>query len=193
MARETDRMSLDRFELAKQEYIKLKDEQTKRIGFRDNLLYVNLVLISGIMSFVLGGDFGNPLRLHGLFVAGWVSLVLGWTYLVNDEKISAIGRYIRETLPEALDPDKTGLLFGWEVAHRSDKRRPLRKLQQLVVDILSFPGIGLASLALFVVWIPHLGCLSALAALVQAALLLILVWEIWVYADLASSQSVSRS
>lgn len=24
-----------------------------------------------------------------------VSVILGWTYLVNDEKISAIGRYVR--------------------------------------------------------------------------------------------------
>jgi hypothetical protein len=39
-------MSPDNFEMAKQEYIKLKNEQTKRIGFRDNLLYVNRLLIS---------------------------------------------------------------------------------------------------------------------------------------------------
>jgi hypothetical protein len=98
-------MPINRFELAKQEYIKLKDEQTKRIGFRDNLLYVNLVLIAGIMSFAFAGEHpDNQWRLRGLLIAAWVALVLGWTYVVNDEKISAIGRYIRDTLATSLDP-----------------------------------------------------------------------------------------
>jgi hypothetical protein len=34
-----------------QEYIKIKDEQTKRIGFRDNILYVTLGLIGLVVSF----------------------------------------------------------------------------------------------------------------------------------------------
>jgi hypothetical protein len=36
-----------------QEYIKIKDEQTKRIGFRDNILYVTLGLIGLVVSFSL--------------------------------------------------------------------------------------------------------------------------------------------
>src|SRR5579859_8083581 len=99
-------MSPDDFEMAKQEYIKLKDEQTKRIGFRDNLLYVNLLLISGAFSFVFAGEHGaDQWKVRGLLLVGWVPLVLGWTYLINDEKISAIGRHIRITLRARIDPN----------------------------------------------------------------------------------------
>jgi hypothetical protein len=88
-------MSVDLFELNKQEYIKLKDEQTKRIGFRDNLLYTNLLLLRGIVYFVFASDRVPEWQPYGLLLGGWVALVLGWTYVVNDQKISAIGGYIR--------------------------------------------------------------------------------------------------
>jgi hypothetical protein len=182
-------MSLDRFELAKQEYIKLKDEQTKRIGFRDNLLYVNLVLIAGIMSFAFAGEHGdNRWRFHGLLIAGWVALVLGWTYLVNDEKISAIGRYIRHTLARDLDPTTPESLFGWEGAHRSDVRRMHRKVEQLVIDELSFPGIGLGSVILFLALPSYPGHWALLSAVVEALLLVVLGVEMFLYADLASGR-----
>ena len=84
------------FELYLQEYRKLKEEQAQRIGFRDNLLYVTLALFGTVLAFALG-DKANP---YALLVLPWVSLVLGWTYLVNDQKISAIGQYIRYTLVE---------------------------------------------------------------------------------------------
>ncbi|WP_019502890.1 hypothetical protein [Pseudanabaena sp. PCC 6802] len=63
-----------------QEYDKLKHEQVQRIGFRDNLLYVTLALFGTVLVFALG-DKGNP---YALLVLPWVSLVLGWTYVVND-------------------------------------------------------------------------------------------------------------
>src|SRR5216683_460240 len=124
-------MSVDLFELNKQEYIKLKDEQTKRIGFRDNLLYVNLLLLSGIVSFVFLSDrVSLSWQPYGLLLGGWVALVLGWTYVVNDEKISAIGKYIRSDLAKRLTNGQEELIFGWEVAHRSDPRRLWRKIEQ---------------------------------------------------------------
>ena len=79
------------FEIYLQEYSKLKDEQAQRIGFRDNLLYVTLALFGTVLAFALG-EKANP---YALLVLPWVSLVLGWTYVVNDQKISALGRYIR--------------------------------------------------------------------------------------------------
>ncbi|MGA7934965.1 MAG: hypothetical protein WCA35_15570 [Kovacikia sp.] len=77
-----------------QEYGKLKDEQAQRIGFRDNLLYVTLALFGTVLALAMG-DKENP---DALRVLPWVSLVLGWMCVVNDEKIAAIGRYIRYTL-----------------------------------------------------------------------------------------------
>jgi hypothetical protein len=179
-------MSFDRFDLAKQEYIKLKDEQIKRIGFRDNLLYVNLALIAGVMSFVFSGEHGDSRwRFHGLLIVGWIALVLGWTYVVNDEKISAIGRYIREKLAPSLDPAPLNTLFGWEVAHRSDESRTRRKIEQLVIDELSFPGIGLGAVVLFLVLPSHPGGLAIVGALLEALLLVVLAIEVYVYADRA--------
>jgi hypothetical protein len=185
--REVGQMSVDRFELAKTEYIKLKDEQTKRIGFRDNLLYVNLVLIAGIMSFAFtGARDENQWRLHGLLIVGWTTLILGWTYVVNDEKISAIGRYIRESLTPELDlkPPETQL-FGWERAHRSDRRRRRRKIEQLVIDELSFPGLGLGAIFLFLTLPSHSGLVAQSFGLLEAVLLVILGIEVLIYADLA--------
>lgn len=75
-----------------QEYEKLKDEQTARIGFRDNLIYVALGVFGGLASFALT----DASHMYALLIVPWVCAVLGWTYLVNDEKISAIGAYIRK-------------------------------------------------------------------------------------------------
>lgn len=78
------------------EFDKLKSEQIARLGFRDNLIYVTIVAVSGILSFALT----NLANYDALLLVPWATLILGWTYLVNDEKISAIGRYIRLTLVE---------------------------------------------------------------------------------------------
>jgi hypothetical protein len=90
------------------EYDKLKVEQVQRIGFRDNLLYTTLGEFGAIVSFAVS----NPANSYALLVIPWVCLVLGWTYVINDEKISAIGRYIRLTLVE-----KVVVLFlkGWRI------------------------------------------------------------------------------
>ena len=76
------------------EYNCLKSEQAQRIGFRDNLLYVTLGVFGAVVSFAVS----DPAHYHALLVIPWVCLILGWTYVVNDEKISSIGRHIRYTL-----------------------------------------------------------------------------------------------
>ncbi|MFM7450354.1 MAG: hypothetical protein ACKO24_17370, partial [Leptolyngbyaceae cyanobacterium] len=114
-------------EIYLQEYGKLKDEQKARIGYRDNLLYLTLGLFGGVVTFSLG-EKGSP---YALLVLPWISLILGWAYLVNDEKITAIGRYIRYTLVEKIAVLSGGAdtesIFGWEIAHRIDLRRHRRK------------------------------------------------------------------
>ncbi len=126
-------------EIYLQEYDKLKNEQTERIGFRDNLIYVTLVVFGGILAFALGEQV-NP---YALLVLPWATLVLGWTYLVNDQKISAIGKYIRIKLVNKVnvltakagaDIEEIESIFGWEIEHRSDKRRKRRKIEQLIID-----------------------------------------------------------
>lgn len=180
------------FEVYLQEYGKLKDEQAKRIGFRDNLLYVTLGLFGGVLSFALGEKF-NP---YGLVVLPWVCLVLGWTYLVNDEKISAIGKYIHEQLVPKISQQMGNTnrediesIFAWELAHKIDKRRKQRKIQQLMIDEIAFVFSGIAALVAF--WFlttqPHWAI--QVLCLVELGLLIMLGVEIFVYADLAQGHS----
>ncbi|WP_346777045.1 hypothetical protein [Streptomyces sp. HNM0575] len=80
------------------EYERVKGEQQARIGFRDNLLYATLASMAAVVTAVLQRDGQAAL----LLLLPPVSVLLGWTYLVNDEKISAIGRYVREELSPRL-------------------------------------------------------------------------------------------
>lgn len=170
------------------EYDKLKAEQTQRIGFRDNLLYVTL----GLYGVVVPTAIANSANYYALLVIPWICLVLGWTYLVNDEKISAIGRYIRLTLVEQVKA-KTGYtdvdsLFGWELSHRSDERRGRRKVEQLVIDELTFVLSGLTALVTFFMLVPYPASGVYILGGAELIFLLALGWEIIIYADLAKGR-----
>lgn len=124
-------------EIATVEYTSLKSEQVSRIGFRDNLLYVTLIAIAGTLSIT------HSAQNHTfLLLVPAVSVILGWTYLMNDTMISAIGRYIRE---------HKALPMGWENDHPLDKRRNSRKVIQLFIDLFTFCGSGYVSLVAY--WI----------------------------------------
>ena len=176
-----------------QEYGKLKDEQAQRIGFRDNLLYVTLALFGTVLAFALG-DKANP---YALLVLPWVSLVLGWTYLVNDQKISAIGQYIRYTLVEKVSEltgqadkgvEEVESVFGWEIAHRSDRRRKRRKIEQLIIDEIAFVMSGFVALVAFWILVPQIHWLAQVLGWIEFVLLSILGVEIIIYADLAKGR-----
>lgn len=125
------------------EYAQLKEEQRARIGFRDNLLYVTLAAVTAVTA------IAAQTKLWQLILAlPVVCVVLGWTYLVNDEKISAIGRYTRIELASRLE-NATNVhdpLFGWESYHRSDARRISRKTTQAIVDLVAFLAGPIAAL-----------------------------------------------
>lgn len=178
-------------EIFLKEYDKLKSEQTQRIGFRDNLLYVTLGLFGTILSF----SISKPEYTSSLLLTPWLCLILGWTYLVNDEKISAIGKYIRLTLVEKVK-DKTGYqdltaLFGWEIAHRNDDRRKRRKIEQLIIDEITFVLSGLTALIAFWIMNPTATTLVLWISILEALLLMILGIEIILYADLVKGRSAS--
>ncbi|WP_329571734.1 hypothetical protein [Kitasatospora sp. NBC_01266] len=124
------------------EYDKMKDEQKARIGTRDKILYATFVaLFSVVVTTVQGRHTSLLLILPG------ATSVLGWTYLMNDQKISAIGRYIRTDLGPRLSAlaGAEHNLFGWEVAHRRDRHRTQRKIIQCAVDLSVFTAIPLAA------------------------------------------------
>lgn len=162
------------------EYEKLKDEQLQRISTRDNLVYATLASIGAV--------------LFGVYQVGAIDLVLllppgclalGWTYLVNDEKISAVGRYVRtELAPRLARCSEAGeSVFGWEAFHRSDRRRRGRKLIQLAVDILIFcvPGVVAVGVRLAASGVT---LLSGAIVAAEIAMILFLAQQIVVNADL---------
>jgi hypothetical protein len=145
------------------EYERLKDEQKSRIMFRDSLLYATLAS----MATVIGATINSPRYIGLPLLLPPVCLVLGWTYLVNDQKVSAIGRYIREELAPRLETLVGGdvVVFGWEVSHRTDRHRESRKLLQLTIDLVTFcvPPVG----AIVVFWLR--GGLTVALTVVSAA------------------------
>ncbi|MGV9280871.1 hypothetical protein [Streptomyces sp. NPDC003730] len=130
------------------EYESVKGEQRARIGFRDNLLYVTLAVVAAVIAAAAQSE-----RPSMLLALPPVCLVLGWTYLVNDQKISAIGLYVRDDL----GPRLAGLAahghgfatFGWEAYHRTETRRRSRKAIQTLIDLTAFCAVPLAALIVF--------------------------------------------
>ena len=172
------------------EYNSLKSEQAQRIGFRDNLLYVTLGVLGGIVSFSVSGT--TPAHSYALLVIPWVCLILGWTYVVNDEKISAIGRYIRHKLVDKIKVH-TGYadldtLFGWEIAHRNDKHRKRRKILQLIVDEITFVVSGIIALCAFWIQSSPVPTPLMLLASLELTCLMVLGVEIIIYADLGKGR-----
>lgn len=168
------------------EYERLKDEQKTRIGFRDNLIYATLGSMAGVIAATLTPKGSTGL----LLLLPPVCLVLGWTYLVNDEKVSAIGRYVRLTvaprlaaLAGAVDAEADAV-FGWEVAHRSDPDRLLRKYSQLVIDLGTFCLPALTALVVYWVAGPHRGDLMVVS-IAETVTIVALAAQMVRYADLA--------
>ncbi|ROR42380.1 hypothetical protein [Kitasatospora cineracea] len=128
------------------EYDRIKEEQKARIGFRDNLLYFTLAASTAVLAITV-----QTKRSQLLLVPPMICLVLGWTYLVNDEKISAIGRYIRDHLGPRLTElsDAPAPVFGWEAYHRSDVGRATRKRLQTAVDLFTYLVFPLANMIVF--------------------------------------------
>ncbi|MEU3945694.1 hypothetical protein [Streptomyces sp. NPDC029526] len=129
------------------EYEALKSEQKARIVARDHLMYATLAGLVSVLAVVLtaGAPPGTLLLLPP------VCLVLGWTYLANDLKISAAGRYLRRELAPRIaelagsPPDA---VLRWERAHRTEPGRTSTKILQLSVDLLMFVVPAAAAVAL---------------------------------------------
>ena len=115
---------------------------------------------------------------------------MGWTYVVNDEKISAIGAHIRYTLEARISALIGGSadnqhLFAWETTHRSDPHRKSRKYLQLFIDEVAFVFSGLTALVVFWLLSTQISTLATLLSAFEAILLIGLGIKIASYADLA--------
>jgi hypothetical protein len=158
----------------------LKDEQRDRIRARDTLVYSLIVAIAAVAGGTRLAGSAVPLILPP------VALALGWTYLVNDQKVSAIGRYLRTDLAPRLS-SLTGVdVLRWETAHRSDKRRRQRKTLQLAVDLTVF--VLPAAVAIGWYWAHGPSTVLLLVSLAETAAVLITAWQFIAYADLVTSE-----
>lgn len=169
------------------EYEKLKDEQHKRIEFRDQMIYLTLAAVGGVFSFALE----KPDLNFALLVLPFLCSVLGWTYLNNDEKISSIGNYIRTILIskiKSLDSSENNLLSdNWEEFVRKDSLRKQRKLFQLFVDLSIFCISSIISIISFFVLHPNLNWYHFLVAISEFLLILFLATQFIKYADIRNN------
>ncbi|MFF5082502.1 hypothetical protein ACFY36_36115 [Actinoplanes sp. NPDC000266] len=155
----------------------LKDEQRDRIRARDNLVYSLIVAIAAVAG---GTKFGGPAVA---LILPPVALALGWTYLVNDHKVSAIGRYLRTDLGPRLSALVGADVLRWENIHRHDHRRCQRKSIQLAVDLTVF----IVPAATGLVWYWASGPANAVlvsASALEAATVLIAIWQMAANAEI---------
>ena len=166
------------------EYEKLKDDLFFRIEFRDHMIYLTLAAIGGVFSFALE----KPDLNVALLVLPFLCIVLGWTYLGNDEKISAIGKYIRTVLiPKINSSDNSGnylLADNWEEFLRNDRLRRQRKLFQLFIDLSIFCISGVISIISFFVLHSSCSWYFILTAIFESLIILFLAIQFIKYSDI---------
>ncbi|MFF9346410.1 hypothetical protein [Streptomyces sp. NPDC014734] len=161
------------------EYDRIKEEQKARIGFRDNLLYFTLAASTAVLAITVQSGHAQV-----LLTVPVICLVLGWTYLVNDEKISAIARYIRDQMGPRLAElsDARGTVFGWEAYHRGDASRATRKRLQNAVDLFTYLALPMTCVIEF--WCSRtVQPLLLTVSIAQMLALALLGWQFLHYAE----------
>ena len=167
------------------EFAKLKDEQLSRIGYRDTMIHLHLTLVGATFGFGLT----QAENMDMVLIIPWICFIMGWTYLANDEKISAIGRYIRTELEprvRASIPNPEGSVFRWELAHRIVEGRYNRKIWQFIVDLTTFVLSGFAAIGFYLLFrtgSERSGWPITLLIVIQLAMLIALGIQFYAHAD----------
>jgi hypothetical protein len=144
------------------EYEKLKEEQGRRIHFRDNMRYV--MFVAAGFAFSKAGDMP-----FALLAIPWMCSVLGWTYVANMRQVCRIREYLMTKLADRVGED----CFGWEhEAPQNDYRR------RLLVDEITFVGPGLVALIAFAVLAGGNAGTAWLLVAVESVFLLWIGWEV---------------
>jgi hypothetical protein len=133
------------------EYSQLKAEQIHRIGVRDNLVYATLAAVAAVVV----GATQSPAGVHLLLALPPACALLGWTFLANDQRITAIGVYLRDGLTPSLSVAAGAQALGWERHRLDDSRRRRRKRVQLAADLGTFCLPGLAALLVYWAYAPR--------------------------------------
>ena len=109
--------------------------------------------------------------------------VLGWTYVASDEKVTTSGAYPWETLSQALTSTSIDVAVSREGDYRLKTPRCCRKVLQLPVDQVLFCGSGVGAILAYLVLSDPPSLELQFLALVDAALMLLLSWQILRYAS----------
>jgi hypothetical protein len=165
------------------EYEKLKDEQRSRIEFRDHMIFLTLGANGAVFSFALE----HSEYYSALLILPFVCIVLGWTYLTNDEKITSISNYLRTKLFVQIDQfSQTGgseVIYSWEDFLKRDIKRKKRKVAQFVIDISLFILTGLFSITSYFFLSNTFRLDSILISIIEFSFLVYLAKQFFEYAD----------
>jgi hypothetical protein len=131
------------------QYGALKTEQLDRIRYREHLSYLMVTGSGVLLAFALGGSS----HARSVLVLPFFGLILGWTYLLSDMKVSAVGSFLRNVLEPELSHDVRARrshqpLLAWEFRHREEQFYTAQKHFQLALDVLLyavFPAIAVGA------------------------------------------------
>ena len=125
------------------DFSELKAEQIERIKQRDS--FVNLSIVStGIM--ISAAFAGDVVRSQIMLALPWVSMAFGWSFVLNDVKISRFSNFFKTS------SSSEGPQDGWEIWRRNRKRTWLENpLTGAMVQFLIFICPGLVSLLVYFV------------------------------------------
>jgi hypothetical protein len=174
-----------RIDLLRDEVKTLKDEQRDRIKQRDSLIYSVIVAVAAVAGGTRLAGAAVPLLLPP------VTLLLGWTYLTNDQMVSAIGRHLRTQLAPRLAALAGTEVLLWENTRLVDRRYRQRKTIQLIVDLIAFVAPALVAVVWFWAHGPANPALLAVS-IVETAAALIGAWQIVSYAERRTSSLDTR-
>jgi hypothetical protein len=107
------------------EYEKLKEEQTRRIEFRDNTRYFTIAAIGLVAAHAVDSSYQLWLAIP------WICTILGWNCVANAYKVREIRSYLLPVMG-----------FPWE-------RMQPRRRRLIVIDELTFVAPSVVALALF--------------------------------------------
>ena len=165
-----------RIDLLRDEIKTLKDEQRDRIKQRDSLIYSVIVAVAAVAGGTRLAGAAVPLLLPP------VTLLLGWTYLINDQMVSAIGRHLRTQLAPRLAALAGTEVLLWENIRLLDRRYRQRKTIQLIVDLIAFVVPALVAVVWYWTHAPANPALLAVSV-VETIAALIAAWQITSYAE----------
>ena len=117
----------------------LRAEQLERIKQRDGFLNLNVVAVGTVGAISLS----SPGRLPAILLIPWATAILGWAYVANDDKVTALGRHLYGVLPTHQQTQ------SWDAGNKGYLPAAVRRSAEVIVFFLSFVVPTPASILIF--------------------------------------------